>query len=97
MIRHKNFAWRANHTRRLPGASSVSNYLYVHGNHDLIAGVQGTPDELVINTRDTRILFTHGHQNDALVQRRRWLTDLGVWLGGWIRRLGLGRAVSAAQ
>ncbi|HEY0464786.1 MAG TPA: UDP-2,3-diacylglucosamine diphosphatase [Polyangiaceae bacterium] len=66
------------------------NYLYVHGNHDLIAGVQGTPDELVIKTGETRILFTHGHQNDELVQRRRWLSELGVWLGGWIRRLGLG-------
>jgi len=67
------------------------NYLYVHGNHDLVAGaVQGTPDELIIHTGDTRILFTHGHQNDDLVQRRRWLSELGVWLGGWIRRLGLG-------
>ena len=62
----------------------------MHGNHDLIAGVQGTPDELVIQTGGARILFTHGHQNDDLVQRRRWLSDLGVWLGGWIRRLGLG-------
>ncbi len=68
-----------------------SNYVYVHGNHDLIAGaVQATPDELVIHTGDTRILFTHGHQNDDLVQKRRWLSELGVWLGGWIRRLGLG-------
>jgi predicted phosphodiesterase len=68
-----------------------SNYLYVHGNHDLVAGaVQGTPDELIIQTKDTRILFTHGHQNDELIQRRRWLSELGVWLGGWIRRLGLG-------
>jgi len=67
------------------------NYLYVHGNHDLIAGaVETTPDELIIHTGDTRILFTHGHQNDDLVQRRRWLSELGVWLGGWIRRLGLG-------
>jgi predicted phosphodiesterase len=68
-----------------------SSYLYVHGNHDIVAGaVQGTPDELVIETGGTRILFTHGHQNDALVQKRRWLSELGVWLGGWIRRLGLG-------
>jgi predicted phosphodiesterase len=68
-----------------------SNYLYVHGNHDLIAGaVQGTPDELILHTGNTRILFTHGHQNDELIQRRRWLSELGVWLGGWIRRLGLG-------
>jgi len=67
-----------------------SNYLYVHGNHDIVAGIHGTPDELVIHTGDTRILFTHGHQNDDLVQKRRWLSELGVWLGGWIRRLGLG-------
>ncbi len=44
----------------------------------------------MIHAGDTRILFTHGHQNDDLVQRRRWLSELGVWLGGWIRRLGLG-------
>ncbi len=66
------------------------NYLYVHGNHDLIAGaVQGTPDEFIIRAGSTRILFTHGHQNDDLVQKRRWLSELGVWLGGWIRRVGL--------
>ncbi|HEY4106333.1 MAG TPA: metallophosphoesterase family protein [Polyangiaceae bacterium] len=68
-----------------------SNYLYVHGNHDMIAGaVQAAPDELILHTGGSRILFTHGHQNDELVQRRRWLSELGVWLGGWIRRLGLG-------
>ncbi len=66
------------------------NYLYVHGNHDLVAGaVQGTPDEFIIRAGGTRILFTHGHQNDDLVQKRRWLSELGVWLGGWIRRVGL--------
>lgn len=66
-----------------------SPYVYVHGNHDLIAGaVEGTPDEYVIEADGQRLLFTHGHQNDSLVQRRRWLSELGVWLGGWIRRLG---------
>jgi predicted phosphodiesterase len=66
-------------------------YIYVHGNHDLVAGaVGGAPDEYVLDTGDTRILFTHGHQNDPLIQRRRWLSELGVWLGGWIRRVGLG-------
>jgi predicted phosphodiesterase len=67
-----------------------SKYLYVHGNHDLVAGaVEGAPDELILNTGDSRILFTHGHQNDDLIQRRLWLSELGVWLGGWIRRLGM--------
>ncbi len=65
-------------------------YVYVHGNHDLVAGaVDGAPDEFVIQADGMRLLFTHGHQNDSLIQWRRWLSELGVWLGGWIRRLGL--------
>lgn len=64
-------------------------YVYVHGNHDLIAGaVDGAPDEYVLEADGQRVLFTHGHQNDSLIQRRRWLSELGIWLGGWIRRLG---------
>lgn len=67
-----------------------SNYVYVHGNHDLVAGaVDGAPDEYVLEADGQRVLFTHGHQNDSLIQRRRWLSELGIWLGGWIRRLGL--------
>lgn len=64
-------------------------YHYVHGNHDIVAGALGVPDEFTIQADGVRLLFTHGHQNDDLIQRRRWLTDLGVWLGGWIRRVGL--------
>ena len=66
-------------------------YLYVHGNHDLVAGAtDGVPDELVLRADGVRLLFTHGHQNDALIQKRRWMSELGIWLGGWIRRLGMG-------
>lgn len=64
-------------------------YHYVHGNHDLVAGTFGVPDEVAIEADGVRLLFTHGHQNDDLIQRRRWLSELGVWLGGWIRRVGL--------
>jgi predicted phosphodiesterase len=65
-------------------------YTYVHGNHDLIAGAaEGVPEELTIEDRGTRILFTHGHHHDALFRRARWLSELGVWLGAWILRLGL--------
>jgi predicted phosphodiesterase len=64
-------------------------YLYLHGNHDLVAGaVDGAPDEYVLAADGVRLLFTHGHQNDSLVLRRRWLSELGIWFGGWIRRLG---------
>ncbi|HKY38954.1 MAG TPA: UDP-2,3-diacylglucosamine diphosphatase [Polyangiaceae bacterium] len=65
-------------------------YHYVHGNHDIVAGLLGVPDELHLEADGVRLLFTHGHQNDDLVMRRRWVTDLAVWLGGWIRRVGLG-------
>lgn len=64
-------------------------YRYVHGNHDIVAGMLGVPDELAFEADGVRLLFTHGHQNDPLVSRRQWITDLGVWLGGWIRRVGL--------
>ncbi len=65
-------------------------YSYVHGNHDLVAGALGVPDELQLKDHGVRLLFTHGHQNDSLIQKRLWLSELGVWLGGWIRRVGLG-------
>jgi len=69
---------------------SRPQYLYVHGNHDLVAGAyDGTPDELMLEADGVRMLFTHGHQSDGLLQRRRWLAELGVWLGGWIRRVGM--------
>ncbi len=68
----------------------LPQYRYVHGNHDIVAGLLGVPDELAFDADGVRLLFTHGHQNDELHERRRWLTDLGVWLGGWIRRVGMG-------
>ena len=67
-----------------------SRYRYVHGNHDLVAGaLSGAPDEYLVRADGQRILFTHGHQNDGLLEKRRWLSELGVWVGGWIRRVGL--------
>ncbi len=66
-------------------------YTYVHGNHDLVAGaVENVPEELVVTDHGTRILFTHGHHHDVLIRRARWLSEIGVWIGAWILRLGLG-------
>lgn len=65
-------------------------YSYVHGNHDLVAGiVDGAPEQLVIEDDGVRILFTHGHHHDLLFRSAQWLSELGVWLGGWLLRLGL--------
>jgi predicted phosphodiesterase len=75
--------------REIARRFELPKYRYVHGNHDLVAGALGAPDELVIEADGVRVLLTHGHQNDELIARRRWLSELGVWLGGWIRRVGL--------
>jgi len=68
----------------------LPSYRYVHGNHDFVMGSLGVPEELTIESDGMRLLFTHGHQNDFIVRRVRWLSELGVCVGGWIRRLGLG-------
>ncbi len=78
------------HHREIAARFTRSEYVYIHGNHDLVAGaVDAAPDELWMEADGVRLLFTHGHQNDSLIQRRRWVSELGIWLGGWIRRIGL--------
>lgn len=73
-------------------------YLYVHGNHDLVAGrALGAPEDIVLEDRGTRILFTHGHLYDALIRRARWLSELGVWLGAWVLRMRLDRIYHAVD
>jgi predicted phosphodiesterase len=69
----------------------LPRYAYVHGNHDIVAGaLEQAPEELALEADGVRLLFTHGHQNDPIVRRARWLSELGVWVGAWVRRLGLG-------
>lgn len=64
-------------------------YVYVHGNHDFVAGEsEGVPSQYEIKSDGVRIVFTHGHLADALVTHYRWLSELGVWLGAWVCRLG---------
>ena len=66
-----------------------SRYHYVHGNHDIVAAsADGAPEELVLEADGVRILFTHGHQHDALIRYARRWTEFNVWIGGWIRRYG---------
>jgi predicted phosphodiesterase len=62
-------------------------YTYVHGNHDLVASREGIADELVLEADGARLLFTHGHHHDLLIRNARWLSELGVWLGGWLLRM----------
>ena len=65
-------------------------YHYVHGNHDLIAGdIDSAPSAFQLDVDGTNILFTHGHHHDWVVNQLRWLSESGVWAGGWLLRMGL--------
>ena len=64
-------------------------YVYIHGNHDLIAAhIDQAPSEWVLDADGLRLVFTHGHHHDWLIRRARWLSELSVWIGAWTRRLG---------
>ena len=66
-------------------------YHFILGNHDIVTGeVEDAPEELILEDGGTRYLFFHGHQSDPIVMHHRWLSELGVWTGGWLRRASLG-------
>lgn len=76
--------------RELHERFSRDRYQYVHGNHDLVAGQHlGAPSEHTIFADGVRLLFSHGHQGDGLCSTARPISELAVWLGAWVRRLGL--------
>ncbi len=67
-----------------------AKYTYIHGNHDWVAAEHlHTPDELKIVIDGQRIVFKHGHQYDGLIKQARIVSEFGVWVGGWILRIGL--------
>jgi predicted phosphodiesterase len=94
---HGTLARARAHHRELARRFETPPYRYVHGNHDHVAALEGAPTELAIQAAGVRLLFTHGHQQDALVRRMRWLSELGVWLGAGLRRAGLGPIYRLAQ
>lgn len=87
--KHELRAAQAHH-REIHHAFQKPQYTYVHGNHDLVAGrLDGALEEYAIESDGTRVLFSHGHQGDDLCSKARLLSEAGVWLGAWIRQLGL--------
>ena len=67
-----------------------AKYQYIHGNHDLVAAhVTATPSALELSVDGTKLLFTHGHHHDWMIRRLRWLSEAGVWAGGWLLRMGV--------
>lgn len=72
--------------RRLRG----TKYLYIHGNHDLVAAVvDGAPDHWQLEVDGKRYLFTHGHGHDTWLQAARRPVELAICMGGWLRRVGM--------
>lgn len=70
-----------------------SKYSYVHGNHDLVAAqVNRASEEMAMTVDGVRILFSHGHQGDGICHTRKSISEMGVWAGAWLRRLGLNLA-----
>jgi predicted phosphodiesterase len=69
---------------------ATPRYRYIHGNHDLVAGhVEAAPSSLELTVDGTKLLFTHGHHHDWMIRRLRWLSEAGVWAGGWLLRMGV--------
>lgn len=82
-LRHPEIAQRL---RRAP-------FLYIHGNHDLVAAqADSAPEAWHLQIDDKRILFTHGHGHDSWIRFCRHLVELGICVGGWLRRSGLDTA-----
>jgi predicted phosphodiesterase len=64
-------------------------YRYIFGNHDTVAGsALQAPEYVELKDNGLNLLFFHGHQLDPLANGRALLSRAGVWLGGWIERLG---------
>lgn len=68
-------------------------YIYVHGNHDLIAkDVMNAPKEWKVEVDGVRMVFFHGHHLDPFTHPfawTRWLSEVGVWAGGMLERTGM--------
>lgn len=66
-------------------------YHYLHGNHDMVAGLElGAPEHLMLEADGVRMLFTHGHHHDWIIRKALWISEWSVWTGAWLRRMGLG-------
>lgn len=65
-------------------------YRYLHGNHDLVAGViDDRPDALHLQIDGLRFAFLHGHQFDWVVKKARFVSEWSAWLAAWVVRLGM--------
>jgi UDP-2,3-diacylglucosamine pyrophosphatase LpxH len=65
-------------------------YVYVHGNHDAVAGRELGAPELVRIAEDGFVaVFVHGHQFDPIFNRAYAAARAATWFTGRLRRAGL--------
>lgn len=65
-------------------------YELVSGNHDAVArSALGAPEFREVSDRGSRLIFFHGHQLDPIARGRGTLSQAGVWIGGWLERMGI--------
>ncbi len=76
--------------RELADRFAGPKYLYVFGNHDEVARTElAARHHVCLDDHGVRILFIHGHQFDPVALRAPLAADLGTWLTGRLRALGL--------
>lgn len=65
-------------------------YVYIHGNHDAVAGqVLDARTSWRLDEDGFRVFFIHGHQFDPLLRSLYPLARMSTWMMGRVRRLGL--------
>ncbi len=65
-------------------------YVYVHGNHDLVAAQAcGAPEHVRLGDETLWAFFIHGHQFDPVARRAPALAHFGTWATGRLRAAGL--------
>ena len=68
LVAYSNLAREDEVSARLRGPQ----YLYLHGNHDAVAGpALAAPERLQLRADDFTVVFIHGHQFDPVFQRAR--------------------------
>lgn len=79
--------------RRLPALAERLRggpYLYLHGNHDAVAGAElAAPEQLRLAADGFAVVFIHGHQFDPIFSRAYAAARAATWFTGRLRRLGL--------
>jgi UDP-2,3-diacylglucosamine pyrophosphatase LpxH len=80
----------------LAGRFERPAYIHFCGNHDPVTREYGAREQLVWDHGGDRYLFVHGDVLDSSVETQ-WLCTAGVYLGGWLLRMGWENAFMAFE